>query len=182
MRVFLALDLDIQARATLAGLITEGRHHASAPNGSWTTPRNLHLTLRFFGQLDDAVVRELERRVTSAGRGLVAPRAILSGIDGFPRLTAAKSLFADIGETESVRRVAHVMDEAALSLDLPRDAREFHPHITLARCKPAADCTEWAHAMNRELGPVQFPSCTLYESKTGGDGSVYAPLVSISLG
>jgi 2'-5' RNA ligase len=181
VRGFLALDLDEAARTRLSGLIGGLRRDVDAPAAAWTKPHQLHLTLRFLGDLDADVVTALGAGLPSACAGARAPHTRIGGLSAFPEIFAARSLFAAIAASDALSDVAARVEALLAALGRPPDPRPFVPHVTLARCRPVTDARRVVAAYTADLGEVSFPRCTLYESRTTHVGSVYLPLVAVDL-
>jgi 2'-5' RNA ligase len=182
MRAFVALDPDDDARARLVALIDRGKLRVDVPKASFTKPEKLHLTLRFLGEIDDAMVARIAAGLPAACEGMPAPHAHFSGVSGFPDVHAARSVFAAIGDDDGVRHLAGAVERVLRTFDVPPDPRELVPHVTLARCRHPADVATWAAALGEGLGAVWFPRCTLYETRGLAEGgSAYVPIVSVVL-
>ena len=136
-RTFYAIRLSPQINEYLAGIISELRTHGASV--SWTPPQNLHITLRFLGDLT-AEQLELARSLPSleeAHRGF-ALRA--EGLGAFPLLRAPRIFWAGVaGETrEDMDRLLHLQgrtEEWARRSGVPAENRRFAPHITVGRVR-----------------------------------------------
>lgn len=130
LRLFAALSLPDEI---VARLITLQR---DIPGAAWRPPGSLHLTLRFFGEIDEGKARDLdhelglieaapfEMRLKGAGSfGKREPTALWIGVDAPPDLA----------------RLAKGCERAARRVALPPEAREFTPHVTLAYSKGLTD-------------------------------------------
>lgn len=126
-RLFIAIDVPPEARETLVALATE------LPGARWTPPDNLHLTLRFLGQIDPGEVATLQvslRAVRTASFTL----ALLS-VGIFPPATArkpARILWAGVNPAPPVVVLKKAIDDV-LGPDAETAERGFSPHVTLAR-------------------------------------------------
>jgi 2'-5' RNA ligase len=133
-RTFVALMIPPEWRDYLAALT---RGLAAETRGiSWVKPENLHMTLRFLGDLDDEGVRRVSDSVASSAGPETAPRARIGPIGGFPNLTRPRVIWAGLAEgAEDVSALARVVNDA-----LQRDGfgpldKPFRPHLTLARVR-----------------------------------------------
>ena len=125
-RLFTAIELPEDTRAELYRL------HQPLPGARWIKPDAYHLTLRFYGDIDNGVARELvanlagieadafELRIVGLGAfGGNDPRAVWAGVEPSPALEA----------------LARAHEKAARNAGLPAEKRTFRPHVTSARLK-----------------------------------------------
>jgi RNA 2',3'-cyclic 3'-phosphodiesterase len=186
MRYFLAIDLPPEVRAAL------GRPLAALPEVrglSKTRAENLHVTVRFLGELDAAKQAGVQERV----REVLAPVApfelALAALGAFPSADHPRVVWA--GLTDAAERAARLGDAVNTALDTvpglpPRDERPFQPHITLARCKtPAA--IRAARGFLRQADPLPRLACpvtrlALYQSELAPAGPRYTAVDHWPLG
>jgi 2'-5' RNA ligase len=152
-RLFLALPLPAAARAVLARL-------AEPLNGvAWVPPGQLHLTLRFLGDIDAATRTTIEERLASVR---VAPFLLpLAGVGAFPPQGAPRTVWAGTGAGHPrLFQLRQRLDDALLAAGLALDVRTFIPHVTLARCRPdAAGVTAWLRRHRDLEGPPVRVDC-----------------------
>jgi RNA 2',3'-cyclic 3'-phosphodiesterase len=181
MRLFVALEISSAVRENLADLLKALR--GVSPQTRWVRPENLHVTLKFIGEVSEtkraAVHRALadvrsEQHVTLDFRGLgffpnqKHPRVFWAGIEASPNL---KTLAADI-------------DKATEKLGIAREQRPFSPHLTLARFEPPRlpEKLRFATQENaaRDFGLFRTSQFQLIESKLKPSGAEYTTLESFS--
>ena len=159
---------------------------------SWARDDALHLTVRFFMEIDDERVVALEQAL---GDGLAActPVAIpIARVGGFPRFAAPRVLWAGPPEgwmeaAEGVRlgRIAAVVDRACDALGLPNEDRRWSPHITLARVKDGERLV--GNAIRTLAAPDPAPvleatSITLYRSDLTPQGARHTAVWTVVFG
>lgn len=149
-------------------------------NARWQGDDQLHLTLRFIGNVD----RHRAEDVATALDGLHAPafRLRLSGVGCFER-RGKGTLWAGVTPAEPLRALHRRIDQACIRAGLPPEARAYHPHITVARI--ARDTEPLAPFLQRwaALASCDFPidRVHLYESRLGSDGARYSPVATYRL-
>lgn len=156
--------------------------------GRWTSEANLHLTLRFFGSVEDAKVaaicealREISERTQKFA---VSP----GNLGCFPNLSRPRIVWLGLGgATERLSELESRVRSATTGFGQPPEDRPFHPHLTLARLKEPTrdDRAEIAELIHKQE-PVQAEnwkicSFELIRSDTGSDGSVYTHLANFPL-
>ncbi len=168
LRLFAALDIpeDI-AEALLAR--AEG-----IPGAQWRPPEALHLTLRFFGELDPHQADDLDLELAAIRQSPLEIR--LQGVGQFGAGDHMHALWAGVAENDALRTLAQRCDKAARMVGLAPDTRLYTPHVTLAYLKrpDPIKVAEWLsrHALLSE--PVwRAASFGLYSSQRGHDGPAY---------
>lgn len=142
----------------------------------WVTRAQLHITLRFLGELSPATIERIREALTAVA---VRPFTIqLNHAGAFPNLAHPRSLWlgGDRG-AEALTDLARRVDDALFGAGVPREERPFRPHLTLAR----SDGTPPPPALLGELERV--PSTTwlcdgfvLMRSRLTPRGAVYSRL------
>jgi len=125
----LQAELHAQARARLAPLVTRLRI-PDAPS--------LHVTLRFFGDVDPGCAGALEGELARRLRAARAPELVIGAAGSFggdrPRVLW---LALDDRTEPRLLDLAARAERAAIAVGLEPEARAFRPHLTLARVRPA---------------------------------------------
>jgi 2'-5' RNA ligase len=167
MRLFVALPIpDAIAKGLM--LLQGG-----VPGARWQSREQLHLTLRFIGEVDGSDMRALDDAL--AGIDAPAFELQLHGVGQFGN-KQPHTLWAAARRTETLEHLARKVDAAIRRVGQPQDAHKFMPHITLARLRHADldKMREWltAHALFTSDQFAVDAFC-LYSSKLTSDGSVY---------
>lgn len=133
-RCFYAIRFSDDVIEYLAKITDALRAHGA--NVRWAPRRNIHLTLRFLGELDD---RQFQTARTFAPVLPEQPiRLRADGLGAFPSLRSARVIWAGVStETEDdeigLTRLQESTERHAQSIGLAREQRPWRPHITLAR-------------------------------------------------
>ena len=192
MRLFVAVELEPSLRrdAAAAGARLAAALRRGMPGGradiSWVPPDNLHLTLRFLGEVEEARAIALADRFPQPIA--VDPFEIeLAGVGVFPPSGSPRVVW--IGVTlgrEALTSLAAQVEERLASWGFGREARPFQAHLTLGRCRQplgprARDLlVEVAVAA---VGKSRIDRVVLFESRLSSGPATYvrqavAPLVS----
>ncbi len=186
MRLFVALEIPSAVRDNLAGLLDELRAadgSASRNKARWVRAENLHVTLKFIGNVDAGMLDAIRAALgeVSAG-GAVELR--FRGLGFFPNEKRPRVLWAGIVASPNPAPLAAVIDAQLEKLGIPRETREFAPHLTLARFDPPGVSEKLRAAAQenaaREFGAVRTGEFHLFESKTRPTGAEYTRLSSFS--
>jgi RNA 2',3'-cyclic 3'-phosphodiesterase len=147
VRLFVAVRPPETALAQLADLVQ--RLRAEAPELTWTTPAQWHLTLVFLADVADQRVPELERRLGSAAARHGRERLSIAGGGCF----GDRVLFAKLtGDVDALRRLAASVQAAARRSGLDVEDRRYRPHLTLARGRRGADVRALVPHLNAFTG------------------------------
>ncbi|WP_260294400.1 RNA 2',3'-cyclic phosphodiesterase [Sedimenticola hydrogenitrophicus] len=131
----------------------------------------LHLTLCFIGVADIERVHQAVRSVQT--------REFSLQIKGLGRLHPARGgvLWAGVEPSEELTLLQKRLSAALQQAGFQAEAREFHPHITLARCKPGVSRVKierfLAQGERLDPGPIRVREFVLFSSDTRPEGAVY---------
>lgn len=198
IRTFIAIELADGQKRSLADLQTRlKREHAavkiarsSSSNAiRWVAADNIHLTLKFLGNVDADKMPALQNAVADACTGTSPFVLKLDGVGAFPNLTRPNVVWVGIkGDIKMATRLAQKIDDACAALGFPREERAFSPHLTLGRVNRDADSRERqligemiAKAEAHELGDFRVDHVSLMKSVLKPGGSVYSRLAEINL-
>lgn len=186
VRLFVALEIPAAVRDNLAALINDLRAadaSSSKNKARWVRPENLHVTLKFIGNIDagkmDPIRGALAEVCSSSSVELH-----FRGLGFFPNEKRPRVLWTGIEASPNLAPLAVSIDARLEKLGIPRETREFSPHLTIARFDPPgiSETLRAAAQENaaRELGAVRTGEFHLFESKTRPAGAEYTRLSSFS--
>ncbi|MDK2760121.1 MAG: RNA 2',3'-cyclic phosphodiesterase [Sphingopyxis sp.] len=147
----------------------------------WQNDDQLHLTLRFIGEVD----RHMAEDVAAALGALHAPvvTARIAGVGLFERQGRPHMMWAAVDAHEPLAALHRKVGQLLARVGIPPETRTFTPHITLARLNRGSGPVAPFLALNGELasGAFEFRHVTLYESELGHGGSHYHPVARYPL-
>ncbi len=142
LRVFVGclLDLSTTRRVLDLGRSVRARAERRGVRASWVPPANLHITLKYLGEIDEGLAPALGDALAGLAKTLAPPRVSVRGLGSFPLETEAsgppKVLYARIDEGhERVVELARSVEQACEELGVERSSGRFYPHVTLARVR-----------------------------------------------
>jgi 2'-5' RNA ligase len=183
MRCFLAIELSDRARQHLARVQEALR--GELPMISYPRPENLHVTLKFLGDVDGARLTALcESLARVKLSGTVEIRA--AQLDAFPPHGPARILVATMTGSDGVVSALHdAIEQRARKLGFDAEHRRYRPHVTLARAKAGVRRGQLDRAAETfaELWPG--PRCgvnefVLFQSQLHPTGSRYIKLATFA--
>lgn len=147
----------------------------------WVDDENLHLTLRFIGEVERPVANDLAAALQQIEWPPFALR--IEGIGHFTRKGRAAALWARVPANEALEGLRQKVETACEAAGLGRETRRFTPHITLARLnRSTGPIGGWLSAFgDLRAGPWEVENFMLYESHLGHTGAFYEPATLISL-
>lgn len=171
MRLFVAIELPPSLCETLAALAI------GLPGARWVEADNMHLTLRFIGEVNPAEAEDLDAEL-SALRAPPAP-VRLQGIGTFGQGRKIHALWVAAEKDPALVRLQEAVESAVVRAGFPPERRKFVPHVTLARMKnpDPARLEGFIGAHNaRPFAPFEADSVVLYRSHLTRDGAQYEAL------
>lgn len=185
VRTFIALNMppaDRQALHDATRLIRD-----SVNSASWVAADNLHLTLKFLGEVEDDRVTQLGARLESIA---AAHRPLVLDVGGtgvFPNFRAPHIVWMGVAGDSKLELLYHDVERGCEALGFAPEGRAFRPHITLGRLK-AIPGGAGRRALQDALRACTFhtrvavDSVDLVASALSQGGSRYTVLTAASLG
>lgn len=177
IRLFVGIELPEELKDRLAGICN------GVPGAKWVSSENLHLTLRFIGEVGEARFADID-----AALSLVrAPgfELVLSGIGHFASGKVPRVLWVGVEKSESLAHLHGRVEAACVHAGLAPEGRRFSPHITLARLDnpPASRLGAFlAHSSLFKSAPFPVTEFTLFSSFLGRGGAIHRAEAEYSLG
>lgn len=170
MRLFVGIALPDDIRVRLVLL------KGGLKGGRWVDQENLHLSLRFIGEVAGGDDTDIDRALqTVAGPAF---QVALSGVGAFDRGGRVHAVWAGVEKSEALAVLRERVAVALVRSGLEPEHRKFKPHITLARLKNASPAEAGLYLETHAgftAGPFTVDRFTLFESHLGG-GARYVAL------
>jgi 2'-5' RNA ligase len=162
LRLFAAIAIPDDAATRLLALMK------GVPGAKWRPRENLHLTLRFFGELTEPVAEDLDSELEAATRAISSFDVQLKGAGSFGGVDP-HALWIGAAESDALKQLAAACEKAARRVKLQPEPRKFTPHVTLAYLSGAS--LDRVQAFEARLGlfeapPFRVESFGLYSSVT----------------
>jgi 2'-5' RNA ligase len=180
IRTFAAIELSQPVCERVRRYIEQLKSAVSECNASWSRVENIHLTVKFFGDIEQTKV---ERISTAASRTVNTSRPFeirVTGTGSFPSLSQPRVLW--IGIEDPKQQLANLQsrfeDECAAE-GFAKEERAFRPHLTIARIRKPEGARRLAE-VNKELGfepmPLVVNELVMFRSELSSQGSKYSIL------
>lgn len=139
VRAFVAIELPENVRGTLRSTIRHVRDFVTSPDIKWVPPENIHLTLKFLGQVPLERVKDLRQRLEVICTATPPMRLEVCTLGGFPSPGSPRVVWAGLsGDTTLLTSLAQHIDDDLGEMGFARETRPFTPHLTIARVRPEA--------------------------------------------
>lgn len=184
IRSFIAIELPKNTQQRLNELI--GQMKLTISNYvRWVPPQNIHLTLKFLGDVSPANLELLTRLLKSLVTKQSEFKLVVGGLSAFPSIKRPRIIWVGISAPAVLKSLQQSIESETRRLGYAAEERPFSPHLTLGRINHNATPDEIA-AVSRTLssitvetlGSFQVQAVTLFRSDLKPGGSVYTPLVT----
>jgi RNA 2',3'-cyclic 3'-phosphodiesterase len=167
MRLFTAIDLPEHVKKQVEN-VCDGLREVR-----WVKPHQLHLTLRFIGEVDKSQFDKIKDALGQVNFGSLELR--LQGVGQFPPKKTPRILWVGVSKPDALVQLAKRVEKIIVELGYPPEEKAFSPHITLARLKFPPSGLENFYAKNAYFrsDPFTVSQFVLYSSSLQPGGSVY---------
>jgi 2'-5' RNA ligase len=152
------------------------------PGAKWVEPANMHITLRFVGEVDEHVAEDIDQFLS--GIAAEAFSLELQGLGTFGQGHKARALWAGVNSSANLTHLQAKIESAVVRAGQPAETRKFTPHVTLARFSQAHPVRLQSFVEGNNLfqaGPFSVEEFVLFESRLGRAGPMYIPLAHYEL-
>lgn len=182
MRLFASVDLPNKLAERIADLQAE---FAEAEGLRFTDPEQVHVTLKFLGEVREERLPELESALTTAvmESGVEPFETEYGGLGVFPSMEYISVLWLGVRDgTAEMTRLHEAIERETVEQGFDPADHDFTPHATIARMNHAGG-KELVQTLVRErdptIGRTTVREITLKKSDLGPDGPVHSTLASI---
>jgi 2'-5' RNA ligase len=185
LRSFVAISIGPELRHQLD--VAQRQLRGAKASVKWVPAKNLHLTLKFLGNIAEESVPEVMGALGSAARG-VRPFAMrVRGLGAFPDLRRPRVVWAGIAEgAQQATHLAQAVERELGPLGFAPEKRPFSAHITLGRVSSFVGVSALAGIVEQhaesEFGSVEVDEILLMRSELRPTGAVYSVLGELPLG
>ncbi|MDO9350005.1 MAG: RNA 2',3'-cyclic phosphodiesterase [Deltaproteobacteria bacterium] len=185
LRSFLAIELP----ATILKRIEEVQKDlkSSRADVRWVSPENIHLTLKFFGTIEESIIESIIKLIEGPVQGTPLFFLKIQGMGAFPGLKNPRVIWMGFQEgKEIIVAIQKQLERELGKIGFPPEDRPFHPHLTLGRMRSNRGKDELVRGMERyreeEFGNFQVEKVVLFKSELRPTGPIYTALREARLG
>ena len=184
MRCFVAVNLPGEIREEVGKFTASLKEITGAVR--WTRPENIHLTLKFLGNVDQDTLQELCAALDGALAGHLSFSLTVKGAGVFPPRGRPRVVWVGLaGETAALAALQSAVESALEPLGFPREKRPFTPHLTVGRVRDPRRSGSLGSAIaanrEREWGQCVVDRVHLMRSELFPTGPRYSILREVRL-
>jgi 2'-5' RNA ligase len=169
IRLFVAIEIPETVTESLARL------ESGVPGARWQTREQMHLTLRFIGEVDERDAASIDDALSA----IHEPRFTLElkTVGEFGGRNP-RALWAGVVSNDALKHLQRKIETALQRLGLEAEERKYTPHVTLARLRGTPPGAVMDYLTDHALyasGPFEARAFTLFSSHLSANGSIYTP-------
>jgi 2'-5' RNA ligase len=188
IRSFIAVELPGDLKRALSELQRKFRSASNLPV-RWVDPGNIHLTLKFLGDIDAASTDKIVTALEQAVKDFTPFNIEVRGLGVFPNMNRIQVAWVGLyGELEKLGQLQKRIEASLESLGFPPENRPFTPHLTLARVRDYARPEE-RQKFRQLISSASFEgkynisvaTVNLLRSELTREGPIYSKLGTVTL-
>jgi 2'-5' RNA ligase len=181
-RAFIAIDLPESVKSFLSEAQEALKLYGFGVK--WVRPQNIHLTLKFLGNIATADTDKIAEALTLAARNCPVVSLAAKGIGVFPNPRRPRVIWAGLkGQVEILENLQQTLDAHLSELGFARETRAFKSHLTLGRVKGKIAPARMKAAIEKlkefESESFEINQVTLFKSDLQPAGAVYTKVQAI---
>jgi 2'-5' RNA ligase len=185
IRSFLAIELPRTIRKKIEEV--QGDLRSTHADVRWVNPEKIHLTLKFFGNIEESRIDLLLKSIEEPIRNTLPFSLKVRGVGAFPHLKNPRVIWIGLVNGREVLISFQKQIETQLEkIGIQPEDRPFNPHLTLGRMKSSRGKVELAGRMEKhkeeEFGDFQVERVVLFKSDLRPTGPIHTPLRDMKLG
>jgi 2'-5' RNA ligase len=188
MRLFIAIELSESLQQAIHVQTAALRGALGPETVRWVAPGNVHLTLKFLGEVASDGSAALEEMLSQEASQVPAFDVSVSGVGAFPNDARPRVIWVGLHGPPALSSLRLAIERGARGLGYPAEERDFSPHLTLGRVRRGASSAE-LHGIHAALessnigqvGTAHVDAVCLFRSDLKPGGAVYTRLCSAPL-
>ncbi|KPK97044.1 MAG: hypothetical protein AMJ95_11240 [Omnitrophica WOR_2 bacterium SM23_72] len=184
MRTFIAIELPEEIKESLARL--QDRLKQSQADVKWVKPQNIHLTLKFLGEINEEQLEKITRALEQVCLNRRCFQMCLSTVGAFPKVNFPRVIWVGVEKGASeTSEIATDLEEKVSMVEVPKEKRPFSSHITIGRVRSNFNKDKLVNDL-KTIGSLEgkefaVTKLTLFKSTLTPTGPVYEALKTASL-
>lgn len=188
IRAFIAFDLSQAVSQQLEEIVRQLKIRLPGKAVRWVAVKNIHLTIKFLGDISPANLSTLEQTLQSEASRFPVFSFTVGGLGAFPSVRRPRVVWVGVQAPAELAGLQRSVEKALERLGYPAEGRPFSPHLTLGRVGRNITPDELQRlsqaletAQVGQLGSVQAQAIHLIRSELRPDGPLYTRLYSAAL-
>lgn len=186
MRTFIAIELPENIKASLARW--QEKLKTAHADIKWVEKDNIHLTLKFLGEVDENKISEISAILEKIGQTYPSYQATISSLGGFPKIEYPRVIWAGIGNgDQETKNIVKQIENSLEEIGIPKEDRLFASHITLGRSRSEKNQKKLGELLGKlkaeftNMESFEVRKITLFKSQLSPKGPTYQAIREVSL-
>jgi 2'-5' RNA ligase len=179
MRAFIAIELPQDIKDRISRL--QDRLKKSGSDVKWVSPSNIHLTLKFLGEIDDKTRDGVCACLVEIAANTTLFTIKLGGLAAFPRMQSPRIIWIELSQGhDQTKSIVDQLENNLEKYGIDRETKPFSSHITIGRVRSAKNkedlircISESESSMTGNIGEFQAGKITLFKSTLLPHGPIY---------
>jgi RNA 2',3'-cyclic 3'-phosphodiesterase len=179
MRTFIAIEFSEEIKDTLSQ--AEAHLKYSGVDVKWVEKENIHLTIKFLGEVDEKKLEEIKTALDIIGSQTKPFDSTIKDLGVFPKIEYPRVIWAGIDKGAlELKALSEKVDTALSKLGFEKEVRPFVAHLTIGRVRSPKNKEKLKEKMAAyklpEIPPHRIDSILLFQSTLTPKGSIYTKL------
>ena len=188
VRIFIAVSLPEEIHDNLSTISEQLKKRLGEGVVRWVRPANIHLTLRFLGEIPAEDLAQLKAGLEEPVAQQATFPLTVHKIGVFPNLHRPRVIWVGLKDSKALVALHNSVETGMRKLGYDSEERPFSAHLTLGRINQTASMQQTMHCGEvisgctvGELGSFIVKSVDIYRSELNAGGSIYTRLQSLAL-
>ena len=177
------ISADIEPNESLVTILRELAN--SRADLKTVKPGLLHITLKFLGDTDEALIEQISSCIADSAKGVQPFDIRLTGMGAFPSLSNIRVVWVGMEDGAKLGEMAKRLDASLATLGFERDKKGFVPHLTLARARSARNIVNIQEILRQnavtDFGRYRIDKILLKKSVLSPQGPTYSTVRELFL-
>lgn len=187
MRSFIAITLPQEIKDSLQHI--QERLKSAQADVKWVRPNNIHLTLKFLGEIKDDLIDKIKKIIAEVCKDKKALEVSLSDLGAFPHIKQPRVVWVGISQgEENIKNIATELEQKLNGIGIAKGKRAFACHITLGRLRAGIKRQELSRELEKVKNlqiqnPLKFKvnKISLFKSTLTPQGPIYEEFYNANL-
>ncbi len=187
MRTFIAIELPKEIKTSLSRLQEQLKR--TGADVRWVEPGNIHLTLKFLGEIDTEHLEKINLILEQTARKHTPFKTNISSLGAFPKIGFPRVIWVGIRQgDEETKKIAGYLEEEIEKIGIAKENKAFSSHITIGRVRSQKSKEKLIRELNNLAGyfgkenlAFTIKKITLFKSNLSPKGPTYEILKTANL-
>lgn len=183
MRCFISINLDDDLKREIETATETLRKTRS--DVKWVTVENLHITLKFLGEIHDDLIPAVKERLSQVSLSHAPSEIKLHGAGIFPDSKRPRVIWLGMKDSDRLKKLQADIEDSMATLGFEKEGRGFSPHLTIGRVRSMMGKDPLVRAVgtlkDKDFGNIEVKRVSLMKSELRPAGAQYAPVAEFDL-